>query len=390
MISTIKRRIAQHLINRPGWRTGRKIVVIESDDWGSIRMPSAEAYNKLLGKGGPVDKSPYCRYDSLASENDLEFLFDLLSGFKDHQGNHPVITANTVVSNPDFDRIRESGFSEYFCEPITETFKRYPKHARCLDLWKSADESGLFHPQSHGKEHLNVKYWLRLLHEDIHHFRDAFNYRCWGLSNDIYPEMKRSIQASFDMESRNDLPALEDTIRNGLRLFEKLFGYKSMSFIATNFIWSSQLNWALYQEGVRYFQGMKYQKLPLLNGNKREMVRHHLGDRNDLGQYYLIRNCSFEPAKKGREFDCIDDCLKGVSTAFFWNKPAIISSHRLNYVGFLDEGNRDRNLRGLKTVLTKVLKRWPDVEFMASDTLGRIIENKALPVRPAVHNQLEH
>jgi len=385
MISTFMRRVARHLLNRPGWTTKRKIVVIESDDWGSIRMPSTGAYNDLLKHGAPVDKSPYCRYDSLAAEEDLELLFELLTGFKDSLGRHPVITANTVVSNPDFDKIRESDFREYFCEPITETFEKYPKHAGCMELWRSGQRERVFHPQSHGKEHLNVVYWLKLLQEDIHHFRLAFDHGCWGLSNDVYPDLNRSIQASFDIENGIHLPVLEDSVREGLRLFEEIFGYRSESFIANNFIWSSSLNRVLSEEGVRYMQGMKYQKLPLLNGERRKMIRHYLGERNEFGQYYLIRNCSFEPSIHGTELDSLNDCLNGISTAFFWNKPAIISSHRINYVGFLDSGNRDSNLQLLKTLLREIMKRWPDVEFMTSDTLGRMIEKKQEPEYPAVN-----
>jgi len=389
MISSIKKMIARHLINRPGWTTKRKILVIESDDWGSIRMPSAEVYNDLLKHGVPVDKSPYCRYDSLACEKDLELLFELLSGFKDRLGHHPMITANTVVSNPDFDKIRESGFNEYYCEPITETFKKYPEHAGCMELWRSGMSAGIFHPQSHGKEHLNVAYWMKLLQEDIHHFRLAFEHNCWGLSSDVYPDLNRSVQASFDIETGIQLPILEDTIRDGLRLFEEMFGYRSESFIASNFIWSSKLNRALSDEGVRYLQGMKYQVLPLLNGNRRKMIRHYLGERNEFGQYYLVRNCTFEPSFNDAGLSSVGECLKGITTAFFWNKPAIISSHRVNFVGFLDADNRDRNLRILETVLREILKRWPDVEFMTSDTLGRVIESKNEKVRPAIQQPVK-
>jgi len=44
MIKSIK----SHLLNLPGWHTNRKIVVIESDDWGSIRMSSAEDAERLI------------------------------------------------------------------------------------------------------------------------------------------------------------------------------------------------------------------------------------------------------------------------------------------------------------------------------------------------------
>ena len=99
------RNIKKGLSLIPGWRTNFKIIVIESDDWGSIRMPSREVYKKCLNAGYRVDKNPYERYDSLLSQKDLELLFDLLIQFRDRNGNHPIITANCVVANPDFEKI---------------------------------------------------------------------------------------------------------------------------------------------------------------------------------------------------------------------------------------------------------------------------------------------
>lgn len=37
--------IRKNIINIPGWNTKRKIVVFESNDWGSIRMSSIDVYN---------------------------------------------------------------------------------------------------------------------------------------------------------------------------------------------------------------------------------------------------------------------------------------------------------------------------------------------------------
>jgi hypothetical protein len=49
--------------------------------------------------------------------------------------------------------------------------------------------------------------------------------------------------------------------------------------------------------------------------------------------------------------------------------------HRLNVIGSLDESNRTKNLADLKTLLQTVVRRWPDVEFMSSDQLGKLIDN---------------
>ena len=58
---------------------------------------------------------------------------------------------------------------------------------------------------------------------------------------------------------------------------------------------------------------------------------------------------------------------------FFWHKPANISSHRVNYIGFLHPENRENSLRKLEELLAKMLKKWPDIEFMTSEELGDLI-----------------
>ena len=119
-----------------GWRTKRHLVVIESDDWGTIRMPSREVYEEFMRRGIRVDKDPYCRYDNLATKHDLENLFEVLHSVKDKNGHPAVITANTLSVNPVFDKIRESDFTQYYCEPFTETLQRDAAHADAFEMWK--------------------------------------------------------------------------------------------------------------------------------------------------------------------------------------------------------------------------------------------------------------
>ena len=71
--------------------------------------------------------------------------------------------------------------------------------------------------------------------------------------------------------------------------------------------------------------------------------------------------------------DVVGECLQRINLAFRWGKPVIIGSHRVNFIGSLDESNRTRNLKLLKQLLTEIVKRWPDVEFMSSDELGELI-----------------
>ncbi len=64
----------------PGWKTDRYILVIESDDWGSIRMPSRNAYERLLKLGLNLnggDGLRYCLYDTIERSSDLELLYEV-------------------------------------------------------------------------------------------------------------------------------------------------------------------------------------------------------------------------------------------------------------------------------------------------------------------------
>ena len=89
---------------------------------------------------------------------------------------------------------------------------------------------------------------------------------------------------------------------------------------------------------------------------------------------YITRNCFFEPSDKSK--DWLTSCLADIDNAFKWNKPAVISSHRVNYVGSLNEKNRKIGLEQLRTLLNTVIKKWPEVEFMTSSELGDLIHKK--------------
>jgi hypothetical protein len=121
----IKAQLAKHYINLRGWKTKRKIVVIESDDWGSIRMPSKEVVELFKTKNYPLEINKFTLFDGLERQVDLEELFKVLESHKDKNGNNPVVTACSVVANPDFEKIKKSNFKEYFFEQLNETYKLY-------------------------------------------------------------------------------------------------------------------------------------------------------------------------------------------------------------------------------------------------------------------------
>jgi len=365
--------IRKNLSNFLGWRTNRKIVVIESDDWGSIRTHSKAAYYKMISKGLALDRSNFTRYDALESNRDLENLFEVLSKYKDVTGHHPVFTPMCVLANPDFERIEASNFSEYYFETFFETCTKYPTHDRVGELWQTGISERLFVPQLHGREHLNVAKWMRSLKSGNEGLRLAFEHESFGASwfkGQRLPEYL----AAFDPETPEDILPYEKIVQDAGKMFQEICGYQPRHFIASNSPEPRSLEKTLKEIGVEFLTRYKIQRYPL--GNKKYTKQFNwLGKHNKLGQLYLTRNAGFEPSDNTNN-DWVNTCLSDIDNAFRWKKPAIISSHRVNYISYIDHENATKGLRQLDVLLSSIIDKWPEVEFMTSVELGFLINSK--------------
>ncbi len=369
------RNIINTIKNIPGWSTNRKLVVIESDDWGSIRMPSKEVYNILLKKGAKLEQDRYNRYETLECNDDLLQLFEVLTLFKDSNNNHPVITAVNVVANPDFEKIKASGFREYHYEPFTDTLKRYPQHDQVYSLWKEGIDKRIFVPQFHGREHLNVLRWMKALQAGSKGELEAFELGLTGLSPAIYPDFKGEYQGAFEFDHEEELVYQKKVLKEGIALFRKLCGYQPTVFIPTNGPLSTKLEPLLNDNGIKFIQTARmFYNEPTGNGNSKKHFRY-MGKKNILGQRYLLRNCVFEP-NEIPGFNWVDKCMNEVNTIFHLKKPVIITTHRVNYSGFLDNKNRETGLSMLKQLIKKLTEKYPDIEFMTTAELGMLMATR--------------
>lgn len=372
---TIKQVLNSNIQSIFGWRTNRHIIVIESDDWGSVRMPSKEVYDILLKSGIRLNKCHYCSNDSLASEEDLSLLFEILNKHKDIYGHPAVITANSIVANPDFGKIKENDFNQYYYKRITEEIPLIKGCEHSLDLWQEGNKKGFFRLQSHGREHLNVARWIFYLKENYPETRLAFDYGVYGLSTNVTSEKRKSFLPAFDFENKKEEEQANAIVKDGLYIFEEIFGFKSTSFIAPNYTWGRSLEKTIADCGVKYIQGQRRDRYRNSEGENNKVRQRYMGRKNEYGQIDLCRNAFFEPTEAPHK-DWVDSCLNDIAIAFRWHHPAIISAHRVNFVGSVNVDNRDRNLKLLERLLRQIEEKWPDVEFMSSDTLGNIIISK--------------
>jgi len=352
----------KNLSNIPGWSTKLKLIVFLVDDWGSIRIPNKTTHKALLEAGVDCESNRFNKYDTLASTDDLSLLFETLDSFKDKNGNPPSFTALTVVANPDFEKIRISNYRGYFYEPFTLTFKRYYGTDKVINLWREGIDAGIFIPQFHGREHLNVDLWLRGLQNNDHNLLTAFNHMAIGVPMSRPSKFRSSYMAAFDFENESEHDKFNEICHEGLALFYKTFGYQATLFTSSSLLHNHKLESYLAENGIRFIDRAKSSTEPVGGGLYRKRY-YQLGQKNDSGQFYITRNCMFEPDQYD-DMTSVDQALHDIEISFRWKKPAIISSHRINFVGGISMANRGHGLKCLKSLLSKIKTKWPDVEFL--------------------------
>ena len=369
MYKKFKSNIGQLSKNFFGKYIKRKIVVFESDDWGSIRIPNKEALIKLRNFGFNVNNCGYVLNDALEDNSDMELLFDMLSRKK----RPPIITANFLTANPDFNKIKESNFEFYFNQTIDETVVSLPNRDKLFQYYNEGIENKFMRPQLHGREHLNIYRWMNDLKNGNKETIYAFELETFGISANVVNLRRLSYQAAFDdNEYDSYLNSHYQIIEDAVKQFERLFGFPSISFIAPNYIWNEKIEQITSEFGIKFIQAGNYNRLFSTQHKKYIRNRHFFGSKNQFNQTYLIRNCEFEPFSDLNK-DWINNCLKEIKIAFMLGKPAVISMHRVNFIGSINSNNRSRNLKLFSNLIDEIIKKWPEVEFLSSDQLANEI-----------------
>lgn len=364
---------ARYLYYTKAYRTDRKIVVIESDDWGSIRTSNKEAYEKIAREGYNMKRSPYT-LDALESNDDLNELYNVLNSVKDNNGNPAVFTGNMIMANPDFDAIKKNGFTKYEYETVDKTLEKYQGSDKVRDLWKSGMEAKMFFPQLHAREHVRYWDWMEALQANDKEARDIFNLEMCGVPRVVSKSGKSYFHPPYIDDKILDKynVDLDELISEGVELFKNEFGFHSKTTIAPNCGWTSSAEKIWVKNGIEYAQGGFLQEHHFENRTK--YIPHYLGERSSTnGLTYLVRNCTFEPSTSNDPFYW-ERTFNQVENAFKRNTPALISSHRVNFIGGIDKKNRENGLKQLDKLLTKIVRKYPDVLFLNSSELAKEIE----------------
>lgn len=362
------RQLIKKILDIPALKTNKKQIVFLSDDWGSYRMKSKKAQQELKNKGLRI-QNRFDQFDSLETNIDLELLLELLKKHKDYLGNHPIITAVTNVANPDFKKIRSSAFRSYHFKTADNCYKETPDSDRVLELIYQGIEENIFFPQSHGREHLQVNWWMEELQNSESPARKYFDNGYFFISKEdcLRNRRDRGLDGAFDIWDANDMSLHIDTVKSSLKIFEKIFKYRAKVFTPPALIYHTNLEQIMIDNGVKWLDIGRFTKMPQVGGSESWQL-NYLGRKKPSGLRVLVRNAVFEP-NMASDTDGVANCLAQVENAFKSKKPAIISNHRASFAGRIDQNNRAKGLKSLNKLLTEILKRWPNVEFISANKL---------------------
>lgn len=370
-------RVKEYLKNIKGWKTKHKLVVISVDDYGNVRISSKKAREALDKLGINKSDSRFDRFDALETKQDLEMLFDVLHSVRDKNGKPAILTLFAVPCNIDFEKVIQENYDKYYYEMLPETYSKLSTfdsivYQGAWELWKEGIRIGLLEPQFHGREHINLKVFNeKVKAKDYEVINNLLNRSYTSISSSGYPTI--NVYASFDFWKYNENEHFNEIIKNGLKCFKDVFGYSPIYFNPPAGSGHPAIFSILKENKVDYIDTQIIKKFHIGEGQYKTTFQY-TGCNNNYKQTYIVRNVVFEPTDN-YNVNSVELALKQIEIAFTLNRPAIISSHRVNYSGYIDPNNRKKGLEDLKILLNKIIRKWPDVEFISGSKLGKLINN---------------
>lgn len=317
------------------------VLILESDDW---------------GYGPPLQAA---RLDRIA---------DLLCGFRDARGRHPMMTLGIVLGGPDVDTMRRDGAATYQRLTIDDA-----RLAPVLDAMTRGAARGVFALQLHGLEH----YWPACL---LRSARDDAAISAWLTAQ----ELPRTEALPPALQSRwidavrlpsTSLPVSEVTAAavDEVRVFTKVFGIRPEVAVPPTFVWTRDVESAWANAGVRVVvtPGRRSES----RGQDGAMIycpdEVFNGAIAPSGVSYVVRNNYFEPMLGHTHTRVLEDLKRNTRLG----RPTLVEMHRSNFIG--DDQMAERAFEESTRMLSAVRAAFPHIRFMSTGELATSYRNRS-------------
>jgi hypothetical protein len=329
------------------WRR-LKAVVLESDDWGLCAWVPDDRAHRALANLPAFRSDAGLRYgrSTLESAADVRELTAALLEYRGGDGFPPVWQANTIVANPDYERLIPPLFE--LQELPLFTHPELPARWARPGLWeafRTAENEGVWWAELHGLHHLPEQAWLNALRRGNDDTRHA---------HEQQSPISMAVEASGEYDPSEPRELRAENLRKAVHAFRALFGRLPTSFCPPDYRFDDWLEHEAEALGVSTLQGKPEQAGHALPPLRRRWLGvqfpHHEG-----GRFHLPPRIAFEPggdaAAPGR---CgLAAAHRLARMAWQHGQPAIVSTHRMNYA-HLDAAWSSASRTALRALLERL------------------------------------
>jgi len=311
---------------------------------------------------------------TLETHDKMQRLFDFLLNFKGADGRPVIFTPVYIVANPDSDAILANGFTEYvdngICDGFPSRWSVPPwDHAKIMEKAREGIRLGVWYPQTHGRaHHYSPKKWVRGLREKADEAMCAFFQLRGRIGVPVNLDRKYEVKGlEFDELTDEEL---NEWFGKGLEYFRRAFGYETPCAPITNAVrakeYEPELEMRCERMLARY--GIK------INSHSYKAREYGMGHYDpELDLTFMGWNANFDPlgtpdteTQKG-----FTHAYRRIQEAWAKGEPAIVGTHRINYVSLDPEQERQGYLQ-LEQLLSTLQKEHPDVVYLTSSEVGQL------------------
>jgi hypothetical protein len=350
-----------------------KAVVLESDDWGLCAWVPDDRAHRALANQPAFRTGAGLRYgrSTLESAADVAALSQELLRWRGGDGLPPVWQANTIVANPDYGRLKPPAFE--FDELPLRYLPELPSRWARPGLWEAvqvAEKAGVWWAELHGLHHLPETAWLTALRRGENDARRALEQSS---------PIARAVEAGGEYDAAEPRELRARNARKAVEGFHALFGRAPTSFCPPDYRFDEWFQEEAAAIGLTTWQGNAEQA-----GRAAPPLRRRwLGLRfpqMDGPRFLLPPRIAFEPEGQADAPGSrgLDAAHRGAREAWRLGRPAIVSTHRMNYAHLDTEWSRGSR-RALRALLERLCK--DNAVFLVDHEVRQLAERR-WSVRP--------
>ena len=328
------------------------VICFESDDWGCCCWAPDTAALQRAGAIPEVREHwdrrrlwPWLD-GSLETPEDVVALCDFLDGFTGGDGRPALFTPCYIVGNPDYERIAAGGMQAYHDITIDRGVPAAWERGDFVAPAREGVARGVWRPEYHARlHHTQPHLWLASVRDGHREAAPLFDEAMFQQSSMLpeYEQMHEATQIEW--------------VTGGFEAFETAFGYRPWCAINMDASEVTERIW--WDLGIR----------ARLNRPNAEM-----GSPSPCTEMtYLRRNARLEPLGIDDEYAAagFTGCWREVQAAWGRGEPAIVSTHRKNYVSCVAEQQRQGYLQ-LEMLLIEIAECRPEAVFVTSAEIAQL------------------